>query len=271
MRTWAKAPISYVLALVRFPVVGSMGDFAAAFGQSITDRYPRRMEHLNQVAMAEFGPEGMKFNTSQQPFWQFSREDRSRAVMIGPDFILLHCGVGGYEDHEEFVAELMRLLGELASIPGITLTHLTSMGYRYVDLVVPGENEVLGQYLAPWAIPCEFPPMDMGEIEFVEGGAVSAFRTKQGILRFQAYRRPPATIPADLDSPFVRENGWVVDRPSGDFALLDFDHGQQFVTPIAIGDGDPAANMVEVCQAGRKLFHMSVTDFGRQVWERGQE
>jgi uncharacterized protein (TIGR04255 family) len=267
VRTWAKAPISYVLTLVRFPAIAGMEDFVAAFGKAVEGIYPRRTEHLNQIALAEFGSEGMKFSTVQQTFWQFSREDRLRAVMIGPDFIVLHCGMGGYLAHDEFVAELVRLLDMLRSLPGITLTHLTSMGYRYVDLVVPGEGETLGQYLSSWAIPCEVPLVDIGEMEFVDGASVSAFRTQQGVLRFQAARRPPSTIPPDLDSPFVRENGWVLDRPAHDFALLDFDHGQQFAIPIAFSEADVTHKMVEVCQAGRKLFHMSVTPFARQTWE----
>jgi len=270
VRTWANAPISYVLALVRFPAVAGMEDFVSAFGQEVEDIYPRRTEHMNQVALAEFGSEGMKFKTSQQTFWQFSREDRSRAVMIGPDFIVLHCIVSGYSGHEAFVTEIISMLGKLSSLPGITLTHLTSMGYRYVNLVIPAEGEMLSKYLASWVIPFEGPPTDIGNMDFVDSVSVSAFRTRQGVLRFQVARRPSTTIPPDLDSLFVRENDWVVDRPSGDFVLLDLDHGQQFSAPVALSEEDAIRTMIEVCQVSRKLFHMSVTPLARQTWEGGR-
>ena len=244
-----------------------MADFVTAFGNSIGRKYPHRNTHTNQIATAEFGPDGLRLNTQQQTLWQFRQDDRARAVLVGPDFILLHCGKGAYTNHADFIGELASLITKLSEIPGIVLTHVTSIGYRYVDLIQPAEDKSLHEYLQPWAIPSDIPPHVVGDLEIVEGTSVSIFKTSVGMLRFQAHRHPPATLPGDLDSPFMRENGWVTDRPAEDFVLLDFDHGRQFVPPMALNVDEFKASMVEVCQPGRKLFHESIKEFGREVWE----
>lgn len=170
---WPNNPLVYVLALARFPMVASMGDFVTAFGNIIGQRYPYRNHHTNQVATAEFGPEGLRLNTQQQTLWQFRRDDRARAVLVGPDFILLHCGKGGYTNHFAFADELANLIRDLASVPGIALTHITSVGYRYVDLILPVEGTTLHDYLQGWAIPSDIPVQSIADLEVAEGTSVS--------------------------------------------------------------------------------------------------
>jgi uncharacterized protein (TIGR04255 family) len=158
-------------------------------------------------------------------------------------------------------------LEALLAIQNLGMKWIEAIGFRYVDLVKPLEGERLEDYLQSWVLPPS-PPEALGKMDLVQGMYVAQYKTDYGDLRFQSLRTPPMTLPPDLNNPLVQNNGWAPDRPAGDFALMDIDHGQRF-NPLEEIDVDKiCAKFLELRLASRRLFDQAGTEHAMSIWKR---
>ncbi len=269
MKQMTFAPLRYALAIIRFPKVMQMERHVPAFQDAIRKTYPLDSQQMNQGLTANVGPEGLRFDTVQEKIWQFADLQKSHAIMLGPDFLLVHAG-RAYIDHENFLDRLRDAAVALTGLSELGIDHVGAVGYRYIDLVEPrlSENETLADYLKPWALPTAAGDFTGTDIQMQEAAYFASFKTMGGFLRFQALRRPQGAFPPDLNTPFVRENGWIEDVVSVDYVLLDIDHFSAFETPVPF---DPVALRVrfeEMYWSSRKMFESAATEYALQVWNR---
>jgi hypothetical protein len=125
----------------------------------------------------------------------------------------------------------------------------------------------LGDYLQSWALPRELLEVQDDGVEPLDSIFVGGFKTKIGIMRLQVIRRPFCTMPPDLDTKFVRDNGWVETRPDGDFALLDIDHGTTLGTPTELNAEFVGKLLHELRIPPARLFARATTKHANKVWE----
>ena len=267
MAVWSNAPLVYTLGIVRFPLVPNVGRFVDEFHDAVRDRYPLRSQTVSQGMMALVGPEGVRFDHVEENLWQFAAVDGSCAFILSSQFLIAHAG-RGYRGHRDLAERLRDGLEKLIAVPGIGILYALAAGLRYIDLVVPNtqRGEDLGTYLEPWALPTSLPTIEGAQLDLREAVYVTAFQTSLGPLRFQALRRPPITLPLELTTPFVTENGWVPSRPDGDFALLDIDHGIQFVGEQPIDPGIMADHIVQLRDMAHSLLLRAATPFALHTW-----
>ena len=259
------APIRYVLTIVRFPRVVLADSHLRDFQSRLKGKYPLKNEQMQQGLGLTAGPNGIHLGSSAEKMVQFSRADLSAALILSSEFLLFHTSQA-YEGHVKFFDDFLDAMRCLLEVKDLPITVATGLGCRYVDLVVPRESETLGDYLQGWALPTEMPDKDATDLKFIEGVYVSGFKTSQGVLRFQAIRRPNVTLSPDLNTPFVQMNHWVVARPLGDFAILDIDHGKTFSRPAALSVTDFKRLLYDLHGPVRHVFNAAATDFAMRVW-----
>ncbi len=265
MATMPNAPVCYTLAMMRFPKVINIEKFVGEFQDHIRKEYPLQQEQVVQGLEFVLGEEGQNFRTLNEKFWQFTDLDREHALLLGSEFLVLHAG-RKYGGHEDFIGRFGRATDALCMVEGFS-TVMTALGYRYIDLVVPdhGAKETLRDYVEPWVM-SSCPDGMPQELRLVDSAFIAGFQTSQGILRFQALRNPPVTLPLELDTPLVRGNDWVVERPEGEFAMLDLDHAALFPTPLSIESGKVMDELNALRGPAAELFALAVTPYAIKVW-----
>ena len=271
MTTWPNAPLVYTLGIVRFPQIPNVERFVDGFHDAVRDRYPLRSQIVAQNMVAVFGPEGVRLDRGEETLWQFTTADHSHAYILGSQFLVVHAG-RGYHGHQNLAERLRDGLAKLTAVPDIGIRYALAVGLRYIDLVVPSveRGEELSTYLNGWALPTGFPTLKDARLEFGEAVYVTTFQTDLGGLRFQVLRRPPTTLPPELTTPFVVGNGWIPARPDGDFAVLDIDHGIQFVGEQPLDPSVMADHIVQLRNVPYALLLQAATPFALQIW-RSQE
>ena len=153
-------------------------------------------------------------------------------------------------------------------MPDIGIHHALAVGLRYIDLVVPNaqRGEGLDTYLGSWALPTSTPTLEGARLEFCAAVHVTTFLTDMGGVRFQALRRPLTTLPPELATPFVFNNGWVPERPEGDFAVLDIDHGTQFIGVQPLDPSVMADHIIQLRDVPYALIQQAATPFALKFW-----
>lgn len=273
MSNMSNAPLVYTIGVLRFPrVPEGMERFASAFLGAMRGTYPQYDEiALNFVTAKINVNPGAKSEVENQidrrelKMFQFASPDRSWAFFLSEEVFGLH--TAKYVHHEDFVQKFREGLEALLAIQNLGMKWIEAIGFRYVDLVKPLEGERLEDYLQSWVLPPS-PPEALGKMDLVQGMYVAQYKTDYGDLRFQSLRTPPMTLPPDLNNPLVQNNGWAPDRPAGDFALMDIDHGQRF-NPLEEIDVDKiCAKFLELRLASRRLFDQAGTEHAMSIWKR---
>jgi uncharacterized protein (TIGR04255 family) len=266
--TMLNAPLRYTLAVLRFPKVINIEKYVGLFQEEVRSEYPHLSDQHNQgieVVVAENG--GAELKSISEKIWQFGTPSRDHALILGSEFLVLHAG-RKYVGHADFIGRFKRAVQAICRVEGLA-TVVTALGWRYIDLVVPraDQGEKLAQYLRPWAMPTEDLDLTQG-VDLVDSAYIAGFRTPHGVLRFQALRRPPVTLPPELDTAFVRENGWAEQRPEGEFAVLDLDHASVLASPLAIDPATAAEGLAKLREPAVELFYKAVTEHALEEWNR---
>lgn len=259
-------PLRYALAMMRFTSIPKPQAFKESFHDEVRDEYPYLTEQTVKNVQFAFGPKGFtdtKENSSA--LWQFATVDKNFALIISADFLILHAAKG-YTDHVEFIARFREAVDAFLRVDKRCL--LTALGYRYVDVILPqaGNDDLLQKYLSPWVLPMG-DNLGIDGVEALNCASILACKTRMGgLLRMQAFRKPPQMLPPGLDTPFVTENGWVEERPEGDFALLDLDHAVSLNPPISINPDDVSDKLMELQSVLDGFFKKSVTAHAIEAW-----
>lgn len=265
MTNLPNAPLVYTLGVVHFPVVPEIERFVPRFHDLVRERYPNLSTVQMAHATVQMSSEGLKVDQAVAPVWQFSSPDRSWAIVLSPQVLALH--TVGYVDHGSFVDAFGWGLELLAGVPDIKLTFVEALGIRYVDRIVPGPGEGLRDYLKRSVLPPAFE--EVPGLTLAEAVYVSRYVTGDGEMRFQVLLNPPAVLPPELETPLVRENGWDMERPSGEFAVVDTDYGTRFPTLKPMDVGQVKDHMLNLRFVAKSVFEGMATDHAKRVW-RGE-
>jgi uncharacterized protein (TIGR04255 family) len=257
-----KAPVVYVLGVVRFPRLVDVDRLASALQPRLRRDYPTAVPidapHVNVM----FGEEGVEVRQEAIKIWQFTSLDKKWAVILNPGTIGLH--TVDYTDHRDFIARLAACIQAASEVPEVGIELVEAAALRYVDLIVPGSTDRVDDYVIPTVLPAEVPGAD--ELKLQDGVFAARFETECGNLRLQVLRRSPSVLPPELNTPVTHANGWVLDRPEGDFATIDVDHGMTFNPPVGLDMARLEDDMMKLRGAIRGVFDRIVTPHAMTVW-----
>lgn len=144
----SNAPVYYALAQAHFNPVAAM----AKYVDQIQDRLRREgyplfePQQIMQLVVPGPGPgqaQQQEPKIQQTTSWLMTRSDRTAGFILGPSTITYH--TTHYQTHREFIPELLR--GLAAVHEAVSLDHVSRLGLRYLDAVLPRADETTEQYL----------------------------------------------------------------------------------------------------------------------------
>jgi len=260
----SNAPVYYALAQARFSPIPAMSKYVNDIQDKLRrDGYPLfDVQQVNQLvvpATEEGAP--AEAQLSQAVSWLITRSDRTAGFILGSGSISYH--TTHYQTHNEFIPELLRGLNAVHET--VVLDHVSRLGLRYLDAVLPGPSETVEQYLQSGLHGVEF----AAERQYAL--AESAFTTDtaplvpKGTLIARVYRMtshlgfPPDMLPSGLT---VLEK-FTTKTPLS-HAVIDTDHFAEGRMPV-----DPSQlqqQLISLHSAIKLVFGAIVTDHARNVW-----
>lgn len=144
----SNAPVYFALAQVVFNPVAAMHKYV----DEIQDQFRREgytLFEANQVAHVQFSAVSAvdmgqpKFETITN--WGFSKAGKEIGFILNNNSLTLQTTF--YESREEFIPELLNGIAIVHKVVG--LDHISRVGLRYLNAVIPKKDESLDLYLDP--------------------------------------------------------------------------------------------------------------------------
>jgi len=186
---WSNAPLAYVLAEVRTELLADIKNYQPKLGGRLRDEYPiqRQMQSAKLVATGN----QFVFEPQQDGAWEFATADNRIAVILRSTGLVLHAT--SYVDSKDFLSRLDRVVNLLnEEVPHV---YVNRLGLRYVDFVLPRDNELPEAYVDSRLCP------DLGLSRQGEPNAMSLaiyeIEDRQLTLRYARGRGKPE-LPPDL-------------------------------------------------------------------------
>jgi len=251
---WPSAPLVYVLAEVRCSPTLDVERRAAAVQEAIRSEYPL----LEPVADIRVSP-GAQIGATTSPIFAFADANRRRGVVISSGSVCYH--VTEYATSNEFLDQLGSVLRAIEPI--YATDTVTRLGLRYVDAIVPEDNETVFDYVSPALAGVSLDDGSSRRVQCV----VEQPRQDGGIaIRFLALGIPIYRSP-DLPALGLRQPAWV-DRAmehQAATAILDTDHW--IATPRQY-QAEPVLDAFKSLKAGiTSAFLKATTPHALKIWQ----
>jgi uncharacterized protein (TIGR04255 family) len=260
----SNAPVYYALAQAHFNPVAAMSKYV----DQIQDRLrregyplfePQQVTHLVVV-----GPDKVQQAEPQimhSVSWLITRSDRTAGFILAPSAITYH--TTHYDTHNEFIPELLRGLAIVHE--AATLDHVSRLGLRYLDAVLPRDGERVEQYLVGGLHGVEFKAQPLYRL------TESVFRTEIGplvpigTLVARVHRMTaPLGFPPDMQPSGLMINPKFEVKEPRAHAVIDTDHFGEGRMPI---DMDKLGEQLLSLHATIKsVFRATTTDHARGAW-----
>jgi uncharacterized protein (TIGR04255 family) len=259
------APVYYALAQARFNPVAAMAKYA----DEIQDRLRKSgytlfipQEGIRLQITTTLGQPNPEPHIAPVASWLIAKADQSAGFILGQNSLTYH--TTKYETCEEFIPELLDGLKTIHEVT--TLDHVSRLGLRYLDAVMPNENETVEQYLKDGLHGVGFGAkqsymLNESVYETETGPLIS-----RGTLVARVHRvtgelgYPPDMTPNGL-APLPKFS----DNKITNHAVIDTDH---FVEGVMQLDFELINNQLISLHDGIKLaFNSIVTDYALAVWK----
>lgn len=257
-------PVYYALAQARFNPVPAMEKYVS----EIQDRLRHESYTLfdsQQVAQLQFAavpgqalPEPKLVNAIS---WLIAKSDQTAGFILSESAITFH--TTHYVTRNEFIPELLRGLDIVHAVVG--LDHVSRLGLRYLDAVLPKPGEDLDLYLANGLHGVPFGPKRQYVLNESVFETETAPLLSRGTLIARVYQSvSPLGYPPDLTP------GNLVPMPKFDnkdaraHAVIDTDHFVEGRMPL---DFDKIREQLLALHAIiRLVFDATVTEHATSVW-----
>lgn len=261
----SNAPVYYALAQAQFSPVAAMAKYVDEV-QDILRREgytlfePHSVTQLQVVAsIGEAVPTEPK--VTQVTTWLITKADRSSGYILSSTSLTYH--TTHYQTSDEFIPELLRGLKAVNNVVG--LDHVSRLGLRYLDAVIPNADDAVDAYLADGLHGVRFGASQRYAMSESVYETESGPLLPQGTLVARVHRAtsllgyPPDMIPNGLVS---MERFAIRDVVS--HAVIDTDHFVEGRMPL---DFDKINEQCVALHATiKQAFNAMVTDHARTVW-----
>lgn len=261
--TTPNAPVCYVLAQAQFSPVHNIVDYVGKIQDSLRHIYPlfdpQLVNHL-QVQVSPMQPVG-DVQVAQAQSWLITRTDRSAGFILSSSSITYH--TTHHKGHETLIEELLR--GLQAVHAAAKLDHVGRLGLRYLNAVVPSNEESVEQYLASGLLGVQLP----GREQYFGTELVLHTETNplvtQGLLIARTHRVvTPLGYPADMvPNGLVPMPKFAITEPTA-HAMMDIDHSVSGIMPLELNQLN--LQLLSLHESIKETFQASITPHARTVW-----
>lgn len=140
------APVFYTLAQVQFNPIAQMSDYYVASLQERLRRtgFPDYREEQQVSLTIRLTDESQPdFHPTHQKRWSFMNSQRTEGYLLRSDVLVFH--TTAYNTFTDFLDKTISGLSLVNEI--VELDYTEKIGLRYLDAIVPNDNETLQQYL----------------------------------------------------------------------------------------------------------------------------
>lgn len=256
------APLIYTIGMIQFPRVPDFERFIDGFMELVRKDYPLDDRWMAQTFNAQISSEGIKMEPLETKLWQLASIDRKWGFVLNEQALFLH--TSHYHDFANFLKRFEVGITALINVASINIKWMSSVGIRYVNMISTAKGTSLEEYLKPWILPSGSAPMSL---EVIQGIHTVRYKTKFGGLRLQALHNPTFTLPPELNSPFIVKNGWIKDKPTTEFALIDIDHVTTWQNPLIFDEKEALNALTNLRGISRTIFDSIGTTKAMKIWE----
>lgn len=259
----SNAPVYYALVQAHFNTV-AMKNYVEDIQDGLRRRGYTLFEPLTtmQVKFSDSNNQQQAVpEVARNVAWLITDSERQCGFIIANSSLTFH--TTHYKTHHEFIPELIRALEVVHEV--VQLDHVTRVGLRYLDAVLPNGTETVDEYLAEGLHGIDL------EYKRIQSLHESVFQTScgplmsEGIMINRVHRRngrlgfPPDIQPHNLDVMEKFKN-----TPESDHAILDFDHYAIGKVPL---DFAGLEHQITSLHDGiTSAFKTVSSDYARQIW-----
>ncbi len=260
----SNAPVYYALAQAHFNPVAAMSKYV----DQIQDRLrregyplfePQQVTHL--VVPGPGQAQQAEPQITHTVSWLITRSDRTAGFILAPSAITYH--TTHYDTHNEFIPELLRGLAAVHEVA--SLDHVSRLGLRYLDAVLPRTGESVEQYLVGGLHGIAFNATQRYRLTESVFGTDTGPLVPAGTLVTRVHRMTgPLGFPPDMQPNGLMINPKFEAKEPWAHAIIDTDHFVEGGMPI---DVDKLGNQVLSLHAIIKsVFKAMTTDHARDAW-----
>lgn len=261
----SNAPVYYALAQAQFNPVPAMAKYVDQIQDRLRREYPlfepQQVTHL--VVPAPGQAQQAEPQITHMVSWLITKSDRTAGFILAPSAITYH--TTHYQTRNEFLPELLR--GLMAVHEEVTLDHVSRLGLRYLDAVLPraDKGETVEQYLVDGLHGIEF----SAARRYMMSESVFATKARplcpNGTLVARVHRTiAPLGFPPDMQpNGLVMNPKFMLQEPL-DHAVIDTDHYVEGRMPI---DTDMLREqLLSLHGTIKDVFNATRTDHAHAVW-----
>ncbi len=260
----SNAPVYYALAQAHFNPVAAMAQYV----DQIQDRLRREgyplFEPQQLMQLVVPGPgqaQSQEPQIQQTVSWLMARSDRTAGFILGPSTITYH--TTHYLTHNKFIPELLRGLEAVHRV--VALDHVSRLGMRYLDVVLPRAGEATEQYLVGGLHGIDFNATRQHAMTESVFATDTRPLVPKGTLVVRVYRMiaplgfPPDMLPTGLAiAPQFEIN------EAREHAIIDTDHYVQGRMPVEMDK--LSEQMLSLHATIKSVFDATTTDHARSAW-----
>lgn len=261
----SNAPVYYALAQAQFNPVAAM----AKYVDQIQDRlrregYPlfemQQTAHLVMPAPGQVQPAEPQI--AHMVSWLITKSDRAAGFILAPSAITYH--TTHYDTHNEFIPELLR--GLAAVHEAVTLDHISRLGLRYLDAVLPRAGETVEQYLVSGLHGIQFNAVQRYRLAESVFGTDTGPLVPMGALVTRVHRvAAPLGFPPDMQPDGLMVNPKFALQEALEHAVIDTDHYVEGRMPLDMDRLEE--QLLSLHSTIKDVFRAMTTDHAHTVWE----
>lgn len=259
------APVYYALAQLQFNPVIAMAKYIDEVQDLLRRRGYTHFEPqvITQLEItAGLGQAPTEPQVTHSHSWHFTKTDRTSGFVLTQAAITFH--TTHYETRNEFIPELLNGFEAVHKI--VKLDHINRIGLRYLDAVLPLQNESVDEYIAAGLRGINFSKERRYELhESVFDTETGPLITK-GIMVARVHKMksllgyPPDITPKGL----AAMPRFEMQEPMP-HAVIDTDHYVEGKIPVEV---DPIREQLFNLHAKiKEVFNATITDHAREIWQ----
>ncbi len=258
----SNAPVYYALAQAHFNPVAAM----AKYVDQIQDRLRREgyplfelQKFMKLVVPGHDQPQEPQIQ--QAVSWRMTRSDQTAGFILGPSTITYH--TTHYQTHNQFIPELLR--GLKAVHEEVSLDHVSRLGLRYLDAVLPRAGESTEQYLAGGLHGIDFNAARQRAMTETVFATDTHPLVTRGTLVVRVYRAvAPLGFPPDmLPTGLVIAPSFDI-KEAREHAIIDTDHYVEGRMPVEMDKLNE--QLLSLHGTIKSVFGATTTDHARSAW-----
>src|SRR5262249_33042198 len=216
----ANAPLALVLAQVRISPYLTIGNSVPAIQDTLRSVYPVYRKGQMQTLEISFGANAPKISTLDR-HQLVDAENRVAFVIQQDSIVFMATRYKTFEDFEEKHRVVLDCIQK-----HVKDVFVEGLGLRYVDVIVPRENERPEQYVVDGLTGCA---VDTFEAAAFQSQYVAHWRLKDGGMTFRFTNGarppflPPDIQPLELGIPEIVQRAAAASEKTTRIGLFDFD------------------------------------------------